>query len=203
MLQAITANLPVYQTPPRTSEHEQPSGTTDFGPAAEFDLESVRSRGSSTTNGSGLYGPDGQFVESNARRELQNQSRSSGFEQSTNPDEDTVQEVASEDTARGQRIAALKRESGQERNLSLAEADAAVPPAAREELRELVDRVYRRSQSGNLDVKEYRRLAQLMERIGRYEDAQVAETKAQELEHGSSEAAQATQSAVSADPASA
>ncbi len=67
------------------------------------------------------------------------------------------------------------------RDLSLAEVDAAIPPAEREELRELADRASRDGDKG-LTARDYKRLARLMERVGRYPDALRAMDRARELE---------------------
>ena len=103
-------------------------------------------------------------------------------------------------TARQRRLEAFKAESESQRDLTLAEVDAAVPPAARAELRELADRLSRRAGNGGLEADDLRQLAKLMERVGRYEDARVAEAKAGELESGRE---QETPQTVKADPAAA
>ncbi len=68
------------------------------------------------------------------------------------------------------------------RDLSLAEFDAAIPPAAREELRALADRVTRRTNGADLTADDYRQLSRLYDVLGRYDKATDALTKAQELE---------------------
>lgn len=189
MLPAITANLPAYLSPPRTASEESSQGATDFGPAVKVDLEKTRSDGARGANRSGLYGPDGQFVESNARRELGQRPRFQSPQRAASALNNQVESTrpASQETP----PAALQVKSSEQvavarRDLSLEEVNAAVPPAAREELRELADRVDRRSRNNQLQVDEYRRIADLMERIGRYEDAQAARKKAQELKEAPS-----------------
>lgn len=204
MLSAITANLPVYHAPPRpTGEDQRPRESADFGPAAEVDVEALRAAGSEQSRRTGLYGPDGQFVEAGAQGESRSRpQRSPADEPSTseNTPDERMRSEAADPTARERRLEAVKTESASRRDLTLAEVDAAVPPAARAELRELADRLSRHSENSRLQADDYRQLAKLMERVGRYEDARVAEAKAGELESGRE---QETPQTVSADPAAA
>lgn len=204
MLSAITANLPVYHAPPRpTGEEPRSRESTDFGPAAEVDVEALRAAGSEQSRRTGLYGPDGQFVEAGAQGESRSRPRRSPADEPSTTDKAVEQRVRSDDTeptARERRLEAIKAESGPQRDLTLAEVDAAVPPAARAELRELADRLSRRTENGGLEADDLRQLAKLMERVGRYEDARVAEAKAGELESGRE---QETPQTVQADPAAA
>jgi hypothetical protein len=64
----------------------------------------------------------------------------------------------------------------------LAQLDAVVPPAKREELQELARHVERRSGPRALDAIEYKQIATLMERVGRYDQAMRALDRAEELE---------------------
>jgi hypothetical protein len=204
MLSAITANLPVYHVPPRpTGEEPRSRESADFGPAAEVDVEALRAAGSEQSRRTGVYGPDGQFVEAGAQGESRSRPRRSPADETSTSEKAAEQRVRSEDTeptARQRRLEAFKAESESQRDLTLAEVDAAVPPAARAELRELADRLSRRSGNGGLEADDLRQLAKLMERVGRYEDARVAEAKAGELESGRE---QETPQTVKADPAAA
>lgn len=68
------------------------------------------------------------------------------------------------------------------RDLALAEFDAVVPPAAREELAALADRVNQRADSRTLDSDDYRLISDLMARLGRFAEANDAIERARELE---------------------
>ena len=204
MLSAITANLPVYHAPPRpTGEEPRSREPTDFGPAAEVDVEALRAAGFEQSRRTGVYGPDGQFVEAGAQGESRSRPQRSPADDPSNSEKTSEARARSHDsepTARQRRLEALSAESESQRDLTLAEVDAAVPPAARAELRELADRLSRRSGDGGLEADDLRQLAKLMERVGRYEDARVAEAKAGELESGREPE---TPQTVKADPAAA
>ncbi|GMU35493.1 MAG: hypothetical protein AMXMBFR20_33640 [Planctomycetia bacterium] len=163
----------------------------------------MRAAGSEQSRRTGLYGPDGQFVEAGAQGESRSRPRRSPADEPSTTDKASEQRIRSEDiepTARERRLEALAAESASQRDLTLAEVDAAVPPAARAELRELADRLSRRTENGGLEADDLRQLAKLMERVGRYEDARVAEAKAGELESGREVE---TPQNVKADPAAA
>jgi hypothetical protein len=167
------------------------------------DVEALRAAGSEQSRRTGVYGPDGQFVEAGAQGESRSRPRRSPADETSTSEKAAEQRARSEDaepTARQRRLEAFKAESESQRDLTLAEVDAAVPPAARAELRELADRLSRRSGDGGLEAEDLRQLAKLMERVGRYEDARVAEAKAGELESGRE---QETPQTVKADPAAA
>jgi len=150
MLPAISADLPAYvagpQRPPdsrRTS-----TGESAFGPPVQVALstdEAVDAQ--SQSPGLGLYGPDGRFIESSARRELLSNGDADG-----------------------------------ERELGLAEFDAIIPPAAREELRALADRVGQAVVGHQSEPRQLRQIARLMDKVGRYDEAKRALAEAEDLE---------------------
>ena len=73
MLPAVSADLPAYLAPPVGPPEGRRTATTEsaFGPSAQVDLSSEKAVDAQSQNpGTGLYGPDGRFVESSARREL-------------------------------------------------------------------------------------------------------------------------------------
>jgi hypothetical protein len=98
--------------------------------------------------GNGLYGPDGRFVESSARRELN-----------------------------------AHCEAERRRDLVLAGFDSIIPPAAREELLALADRVQQAAVGRRTDPRQLRQIARLMDMVGRYDEANRALVEAEELEH--------------------
>lgn len=203
MLPAITANLPVYQAPPRAAEADAPSGRTGFGPDVVVDLELVRRTGARNSDRSGVYGPDGQFVESGSRRELRERPRSSNQGRPESEIAEDLTPASRETESRAAKIEVASKEAASERDLTLEEVDAAVPPAAREELRALADRVNRRSQSKELPADEYKKIADLMERIGRHEDAQVARKRAEDLSDALSAASTGDDRSPQPDPSQA
>lgn len=79
---------------------------------------------------------------------------------------------------------AADAEKARKRDLALSEFNAVVPPAAREELVALADRVNQRSTSRSLSSKDYKLISDLMVRVGRFSEANEAFEKATELENG-------------------
>jgi hypothetical protein len=154
MLPAISADLPAYLIPPKTGGEGRQTGTdkSDFGPAARVDVSKAAAAQSQDPN-QGLYGPDGQFVETAARRE-------------------TEDRPAAKDPAQGTR----------HRDLVLSDVDAIIPPAASEELRALADHVSRKAEEYDRGPREHKRVADLMTRVGRHHDAVEAMARARELE---------------------
>lgn len=171
MLPAVSANLPVYLLPPQGSGTERAVAMrSPFGPAARLELSGSASEAAARAGpANGLYGPDGQFVESAVRRETNLNARSDG----------QTEAGRSHDRA-GPRKTSHSEET-RNRDLSLSNADVAVPPAAREELVELIDRLKSREGSRHFDADDYKRIARLMERVGRYDDAAQARDRADEL----------------------
>ena len=157
MLPSVSAELPAYLVPPTG----RGGGT---GPPVEAGAEPTVDRvelsvdravdAQSRSPNSGLYGPDGRFVDASPR--------------------------ASEEGARRNASDSGAREDA--RNLTLDEIDAVVPPAAREELRALADRVEKKPPAKPLTSEEYRRISDLMERVGRHSEATAARARAEELE---------------------
>ncbi len=172
MLPAISADLPAYVAPPPRGESGgRPAAEPGFGPSARVSLSADRAiEAQSQRPGEGLYGPDGRFVETSHRRDIAKERRDEPDRRPDRRGDHTAEERStgeSDDTSR--------------RELSLAEVDAAIPPAEQEELRELADRASRDGENG-LTARDYKRLARLMERVGRYPDALRALERARELE---------------------
>jgi hypothetical protein len=184
MLPAISSDLPAYLLPPTVGEEGRRTTSESYGPADRVDISTESAvDAQSVQPGTGLYGPDGQFVDSAARRELQNGSQSQ-------PAADQPSSDAAGDTAPSQPqaletpsvLSSQSQEAEPERDLALDNFDAAIPPAAREELRSLADRVERKSTERALSPDEYKKMAALMMRVGRHPDAMRALTEAQKLE---------------------
>ena len=150
MLPAVSADLPAYVAGPQRPPDSRRTATdgSAFGPPVQVDLSTDQAvDAQSQTPGTSLYGPDGRFVESSARREVLSDA-----------------------------------EANHQRNLALAELDAIIPPAAREELRALADRVGRAATRQQSEPRQLKQIARLMDRVGRYEEAHRALAKAQKLE---------------------
>ena len=157
MLPAILSELPVYTLPPPHTGTRHDGATEDgFGPAATVE---VRTDLPDALKDSGLYGPDGQFVERAARRETDAARQRTRTESTTSAD------------------------TRSDRELSLSTVDVAVPPAAREELVQLARKLDKPANSAGNDPEHFEKLARLMERIGRYDDAYRAQVKADTLSH--------------------
>ena len=157
MLPAILSELPVYTLPPPHTGTRHDGSTEDgFGPAATVE---VRTDLPDALKDSGLYGADGQFVERAARRD------SGATRQRTD-----TKTAAPADTRT-------------DRELSLSTVDVAVPPAAREELVRLARRLEKPASAAGSDPEHFEKVARLMERIGRYDDAYRAQVKADTLSH--------------------
>src|SRR5512140_1114566 len=172
MLPAVSADLPAYLAPPVGVPEGRRTATTEsaFGPSAQVDLSPEKAVDAQSRNpGTGLYGPDGRFVESSARRD----------------------QPASDNASR-------------QRDLALAQIEAIVPPAAREELRALADRVGRLAARQQYDPGELKKIAHLMTKVGRYDEAQRALKKAQQLETpGAAASEEESPSALDAAPTTA
>ncbi len=161
MLPAISADLPAYLMPPTTTEESQ-GKTPDANPATKVDIRAVGAASEKAGEaGTGLYGPDGQYVEAAGGRV-------------------DKQEVSSD--GRPSSLDAAEKTRGSNRDIPLEGYDAAIPPAAKEELMALADRASRRASQQELDPREYERIARLMSSIGRYDEARVATVKAEELQ---------------------
>lgn len=160
MLPAISADLPAYLMPPTTTEESQ-GKTPDANPATKVDIRAVGAASEKAGEaGKGLYGPDGQYVEAAGGRV-------------------DKQEVSSE--GHPSPLKAGEKQDGNGRDISLEGFDAVIPPAAKEELMALADRASRRASTQELAPREYDRIARLMSSVGRYDEARVATTKAEDL----------------------
>lgn len=163
MLPSISAELPAYLVPPSSRE----AGTNDASSqtGAEQGPDRVELSvdraidAQSKAPDRGLYGADGRFVASSSGAGEHGDTRSS------------------------------RQNSEDRRNLTLEEIDAVVPPAAREELRALADRVERQKSAKDLTSSDYRRISELMERVGRHAEARDALDRAMELEQSSTPSA--------------
>lgn len=190
MLSAITADLPGYLIPPRGRTDEgSPAAESRFGPAARLDVTTISGGSDSKNSDSGVYGPNGQFVDRGARRDLGSDVSSDRSPQAGNgafgPADLTAR--APEKSTAGDRPHPLNTDAedrAEQRDLSLTEFDVAVPPAARAELLELASRISRRSGDASLSADDYVRIADLMERVGHFDQAQQARDRADSLRNG-------------------
>ncbi len=191
MLSAITADLPGYLIPPRGRPDEGSStAESRFGPAARLDVTTISGASDSKNSDSGVYGPNGQFVERGARRDLGSDVSSGRPPQAGNgafgPADLTA--PAPEKSTAGDRPHPLNTDAddpADRRDLTLTEFDVAVPPAAREELLDLASRISRRNGDGSLSADDYVRIADLMDRVGHFDQAQQARDRADSLRDGS------------------
>lgn len=194
MLPAISADLPALLVPPSNKDAGQPLKTSDgFGPSARVELSPQKAVQAQSNNpSSGLYGADGRFVESAARREITQTSRDDPPPAADRPTDETANNRAVQNNQPPRRNEDVKQQllkaatdvRSQSRDLSLAEFDAAVPPAAREELRALADRVNRRTTTQTLESRDYKRISELFDRVGRFREAKQALDRAHKLEAG-------------------
>ena len=195
MLPAISADLPALLVPPSNKDAGQPLKTSDeFGPSARVELSPQKAVQAQSNNpSSGLYGADGRFVESAARRQVRQTNREDTPAAPANreTDETTNNRAAqsnrpprSKEDLKQTLLTAATDVRSRSRDLSLAEFDAAVPPAAREELRALADRVSRRAANQSLEPNDYKRISELLDRVGRFADAKQALDRAHKLEAG-------------------
>ncbi|MFH1419790.1 MAG: hypothetical protein ABII12_16070 [Planctomycetota bacterium] len=196
MLTAVSAELPAYLLPPKAGAEGRPTSVSESGPDVRV---SVSTRGATAAQaqpaGNGLYGPDGRFVEAAAQRTgqhpaTQEQSGTDAVAYDgassgawTTPHARHGQFADSAADTR-QTLLTLQSRESHVRDLGLSDFDAIIPPAAREELRSLADRVERKTEGANLDANEYRQMAELMSRVGRHDEAMNAIAKAEELEKG-------------------
>lgn len=166
MLPAISADLPAYLLPPKSGgDGERPTAESSFGPAVRVQISANGSHAAEgQAPGTGLYGPDGQFVEAASQRESQ-QGSGGG---TSNGGQPVLSSPAGSDA------------SQTPRELDLADFDSIIPPAVREELRALADRASRDLQSNDMQPQEYKQLAELMIRVGRYHEAVQAWNRADE-----------------------
>jgi hypothetical protein len=197
MLPAISADLPAYLLPPSRGGDGRRTETDEsqFGPAARVDVSSAEAVAvQSQQPATGLYGPDGQFVETAGRRETQDRpaddqaARADVASQvrSADPEPNQVvsEKVAPEPDREVRAEIATERADHAERSrdLRLAEFNTIIPPAMREELDSLANRVGDSSQDSNRRREDYQKIADLMTRIGRHDEAMRALAKADELE---------------------
>lgn len=198
MLPAISSDLPAYLQPPKVGEENRRTSSDEFGPAAEVELSEDRAVSSQSLQpGTGIYGPDGRFVESAARREVQDQPRS-GNEAGPPRTEDSADAIVAAPKAADQDADAAPADAqlgsapevlspaestpARDRELALANFDTIIPPAAREELKALADHVSRAAAQRQLDRDQYHEMADLMTRLGRHPDAMRALAEAESLE---------------------
>ncbi len=157
MLPAISADLPAYLLPPKSGSGDRPTGDQEgHEPSVRLDLSENDAQETQSRNpGVGLYGPDGRFVESVSPEAAANQLFGGG----------TPKEKPA-------------------RDLDLAQFDSVIPPAAKEELRALADRISRKAEASSFDPSDLEQIAQLMQAVGRFDRAHWALTRAKELERG-------------------
>ncbi|MBK8269042.1 MAG: hypothetical protein IPK83_12335 [Planctomycetes bacterium] len=175
MLTSVTAELPAFLVPPASRESGRDAAANERKTPADDRVElsaDDAEAANSREPESPTYGRDGRFVAVTSESERYQDSGAN-------------QESAG-------------RQNGRE--LTLAEFDAVVPPAAREELRALADRVNEQASTQSLEPKDYMLISDLMMRVGRYTEALDAERRAAELEEPGANALAA--SAPSADASS-
>lgn len=197
MLPAVTAELPAYLVPPTVdTAAKTTNGGKGSGPAATVELSTDAVRAAQSRRpGVGLYGPDGRFVESASQRRVPQDAPPQPTVQATkrpttadNSDATTkaarleAAKASRDDASKAARLEAAR--SARTRNLSLAQVNAAVPPAQKQELEDLAKRVQRKSDEQPLDAPDYRKIADLMERVGKFDQAKQALDKAAALEKG-------------------
>jgi len=197
MLPAISADLPAYLLPPTSGrdDRQTTTGESEFGPAVRVNVSSAEAiAAQSRRPGEGLYGPDGRFIEGAARRELENNAAQGKCAHTDARSEQTTTSPHAEgvlpssdspapmEGPKAGVLAAGNETATNRRHIDLASLDAVIPPAARAELNDLADRVSRKSDIQNLGPDEYRQLADLMSRVGRYDKSMEAQAKADELE---------------------
>jgi len=202
MLPAISADLPAYLLPPQAGQEARRTGSEDFGPATEVELSVDKAVTSQSTDpGTGIYGPDGRFVESAARRDVEDQPR--GSESAGPPAAETAsaapaaevgsveaasqpsEESPSDDEQPGsapEMLSPDRSTAARDRKLALDNFDSIIPPAAKEELRSLADRAERAAAQRKLDSEGYEEMADLMSRLGRHPDAARARAEAEAME---------------------
>jgi hypothetical protein len=157
----------------------------------------------SAAPGTGVYGPDGQFVESAARRDVQDQPRSSSSTDvpeaqapaATSSNEPVDVQASPQDSDESsddgqlgstpEMLSTDRSQSARDRELALDNFDSIIPPAAKEELRSLADRAQRAAAQRKLDSEGYKEMADLMTRIGRHPDAARARAEAEDMEQSS------------------
>jgi len=174
MLPAISADLPVYLTPPSDKEAGRQT-TTDagFGPSTRVDFSKDKAvAAQSTKPGNGLYGADGQFVESAAHRDDAAPQTPGGMEKTAVAK--TSRAASATESSPGLLSNSDVPAAAGSRDLSIDSFNSALPPAATEELRSLADRVERRAAEQELSSRDYRQVAELMERVGRHHEAKRA-----------------------------
>ncbi len=174
MLPAISADLPAYLLPPSRGGDGRRTETDEsqFGPATRVEVSSAEAIAvQSHQPATGLYGPDGQFVETAGRRETQDR-----------PADDQAVQADVESQVRAELSSERADDAERSRDLNLADFDAIIPPAMREELDDLANRVADDSQDDDLRRADYQKIADLMTRIGRHDEAMRALAKADELE---------------------
>jgi hypothetical protein len=201
MLPAISSDLPAYLLPPTTGEEGRRTTPDSFGPASQVDISAEKAiDAQSSQPGTGIYGPNGQFVEAAAQRQVQDGQSQGGSQSQPAEDQPAADSVG--DTAPTQPKAletspvlsaksSQSQSGGHDRDLALDNFDAAIPPAAREELRALADRVQRKSSEQGLNPDEYKKLADLLTRVGRHSDAMWARTEAEKMEPSTAPQAEA------------
>jgi hypothetical protein len=204
MLPAISSDLPAYLLPPTLGEEGRRTTPDSFGPAAQVDISAEKAiAAQSSQPGTGIYGPDGQFVEAAAQRQVQD-GRSQGGSQSQPAEDQPAADPAGDPAPSPPQaletppvLSSSQSQTAQpDRNLALDNFDAAIPPAAREELRALADRVQRKSSEKGLNQDEYKKLAELLMRVGRHSDAMWARTEAERMEPNQQPQPQAEQPSI-------
>ncbi len=193
MLPAISSDLPAYLQPPKTGEENRRTSSDGFGPDAKVELSVDKAVASQSSDpGTGVYGPDGKFVESAARRSTHDQPRGDSSADPAKADQSAKTKAAQRDSGRAsadgqlgsapQMLSPNRSTPTHDRDLALSNFDSIIPPAAHEELRALADRAERAASRRKLDSDDYKKMADLMTRLGRHPDATraIAEAKAME-----------------------
>ncbi|HVP12091.1 MAG TPA: hypothetical protein VMV94_13000 [Phycisphaerae bacterium] len=190
MLPAISSDLPAYLLPPKAGDDDRHTSSDDFGPAVRVDISAEGAiDAQSAQPGTGLYGPDGQFVDSAARRDLQNGTPSEEPQPQPAAEQESPEANGSDAPSQPQAdvptvLNNATQNTQHDRDLALANYDSIIPPAAREELAHLADRVQRKSSEQALSPSEYKKLAELLMRVGRHSDAMWARSEAEKLQQG-------------------
>ncbi len=181
MLPAVSAELPAYLVPPAVNASPRTANTAQgYGPAAvaEISADAVRAA-QSRRPGVGLYGPNGRFIESTAGRHAGARTTRQPTPQAADGDR-SGGGAPTEDLANAA-VASTESSIARKRDLSLAQVNAVVPPAHQDELRELADHVRRTTDVRRLEARDYERIADLMERVGDYDQAKQALDEARKL----------------------
>lgn len=182
MLPAISADLPAYLTPPSNKDAGRQTTTeAGFGPSARVDLSTAKAAAAQADQpGNRLYGADGQFVEGAARRG--DAAPETPAQAGTPAPATSSATTRATEAGRGPLSSPDVPGLAGSRDLSIESFTSAVPPAATEELRSLADRAERKVAEQDLSSRDYRLVAELMDRVGRHHEAKRAADLAKALD---------------------